>query len=320
MARFNVIMTSPRLAAPAVAILEQVGCTIHYMDPYPSAQAVADLCAAVQADAVLSRQGPVLAAAMDAAPGMRIVARHGVGVDDVDILAAIARGILVTRAPGSNTTAVAEHTMALILALAKDLRPLATALAGGAWRGAATKVRDIAGMRLGLLGYGAIGRTVARMAGAFDMTVSAYSPSVPAAEFGTVRRVDSVLELAATSDVLSVHCPYAPATHHVVNAAVLAAMPQGSYVINTARGGLVDEDALAAALDSGHIAGAGLDVFENEPPRPDHPLRNHPRVLPTPHVSGVTDGSLVNMGVMAAECIAAALTGGVVPPERIVRG
>jgi D-3-phosphoglycerate dehydrogenase len=210
--------------------------------------------------------------------------------------------------------------MALILALAKDLRPLATSLGGGAWRGAATKVRDIAGLRLGLLGYGAIGRAVARMAGAFEMPVSAYSPSVPAGDFGSVRRVASVHELCAGADVLSVHCPYSPATHHVIDAAALAAMPAGGYVINTARGGLVDEAALAAALDSGHIAGAGLDVFENEPPRADHPLRNHPRVLPTPHVSGVTDGSLVNMGVMAAECIAAVLTGGVVPGERIVRG
>ncbi len=320
MRRFNVIMTSPRLAAPAVAILEAAGCDIHYMEPYPSAAAVAALSGQVQADAILSRQGPVMAAAMDASARLRIVARHGVGVDDVDIPAATARGILVTRAPGSNTTAVAEHTIALILALAKDLRPLATSIGGGAWRGAATKVRDIAGLRLGLLGYGAIGRAVAAMAAPFGMVISAYDPSKNDAVFPPVRRAATLEALCAEADVLSVHCPYAPATRHIVNAASLAAMPRGGYVINTARGGIVDEDALAAALDSGHIAGAGLDVFENEPPRPDHPLRNHPHVLPTPHVAGVTDGSLVNMGVMAAECIAATLTGGVVPPERIVRG
>ena len=320
MRRFNVIMTSPRLAAPAVAILEAAGCDIHYMEPYPSAAEVAALSGRVQADAILSRQGPVMAAAMDASPNLRIVARHGVGVDDVDIPAAIARGILVTRAPGSNTTAVAEHTIALILALAKDLRPLATSIGGGAWRGAATKVRDIAGLRLGLLGYGAIGRAVAAFAAPFGMVISAYSPSASDAAFPPVRRAATLLELCAGSDVLSVHCPYAPATRHIVNAAALAAMPRGGYVINTARGGIVDEDALTASLESGHTAGAGLDVFEDEPPRRDHPLRNHPRVLPTPHVSGVTDGSLVNMGVMAAECIAAVLTGGTVPPERIVHG
>jgi D-3-phosphoglycerate dehydrogenase len=180
-------------------------------------------------------------------------------------------------------------------------------------------VRDIEGLRLGLLGFGAIGQAVARLGGAFGMAVSAYDPRAADASFGAVRRAASLHDLCVGADVLSVHCPFTPATRHIVDAAALAAMPAGGYVVNTARGGIVDEDALAAALESGHLAGAGLDVFEDEPPRPDHPLRNHPRVLPTPHVAGVTDGSLVNMGVMAAECIAAVLGGSEVPAERIVR-
>jgi D-3-phosphoglycerate dehydrogenase len=318
MSRFNVVMTAPRLAAPAVAVLEQAGCTVHYMNPYPPAEAVAARTAEVQADAILTRQGAVNAAAMDASPKLRIVARHGVGVDDVDLDAARARGLMVTRAPGSNTDAVAEHTLALILALAKDLKPLGASIAGGAWRGATTKVRDIAGLRLGLLGFGAIGRAVALRAGVFGMRVFAFDPVADAASFGAVARAETLEALLAQSDVLSVHCPYSPRTRHIVGAAAMAAMPAGSYVINTARGGIVDEVALEAALESGHIAGAGLDVFEDEPPPPSHPLRTHPRVLVTPHVAGVTDGSLINMGVMAAECIVAMLTGGTVPPERIV--
>ena len=122
------------------------------------------------------------------------------------------------------------------------------------------------------------------------------------------------------SEVLSLHCPYTPATHHVIDAAALALMPAGSWLVNTARGGLIDEAARHAALDNGHIAGAALDVFETEPPPAGYALRTHPRVLATPHVSGVTDGSLVNMGLMAAECIAAHLTGQPVPAERIVVG
>ena len=122
------------------------------------------------------------------------------------------------------------------------------------------------------------------------------------------------------SEVLSVHCPYTPQTHHIIDAAALAQMPAGSWLVNTARGGIIDEAALHAALDSGHIAGAALDVFETEPPPAGYALRTHPRVLATPHVSGVTDGSLVNMGLMAAECIAAHLTGQPVPAERIVVG
>lgn len=318
MSGFDVIMTAPRLAEPAVAVLEGIGARIHYMRPYPAAAEVAELAGRVRAHAILTRQGPVTAAAMDASDRLKVVARHGVGVDDVDLAAASARGIVVTRAPGSNTTAVAEHTIALILALAKDLRPLATAIAEGAWRGATTKVRDIEGLRLGIIGLGDIGRAVARFAIPFGMRVSAYSPSVPPERFGPVRRVERLDALWPESDVLSLHCPYSERTHHIVDAAALARMPAGAYVINTARGGLIDEAALAAALDSGHIAGAGLDVFETEPPPPDHPLRNHPRVLPTPHVSGVTDLSLVNMGVMAAECIAAVLTGAPVPAGRQV--
>jgi len=310
---FNVVMTSPRLAAPAQAILERARCTVHFMDPYPSAAAVAELAARVQADAILSRQGPVTAAAMDASPRLRVVARHGVGVEDVDVRAAAARGVVVTRAPGSNTRAVAEHTMALILALAKDLRPLGAVVAAGQWRDASAKVRDVAGLRLGLLGFGAIGQAVAGLASAFGMAVSAYDPQHPAAS------VPSLAALLPASDVLSLHCPLLPQTRHIVDAAALAALPKGAFVVNTARGGLIDEAALAAALDSGHIAGAGLDVFEDEPPAAADPLRRHPRVIATPHVAGVTDGSLVTMGVMAAECIVAVLTGAVVPPERIVR-
>jgi D-3-phosphoglycerate dehydrogenase len=151
------------------------------------------------------------------------------------------------------------------------------------------------------------------------MAVSAYSPSGRAGP-GDVTLVPTLDGLLAGSDVLSVHCPLTPSTFHLVDAAALARLPQGAFVINTARGGIIDEAALIAALESGHIGGAGLDVFEGEPPSADHPLRTHPKVLATPHISGVTQASLVNMGVMAAECIAWALTGQTVPEARIVKG
>ena len=310
MAQFNVVMMAPRLAPEAVAVLETCGCHIVYMPPYPSAEAVADAVRACQADAVLTRQGPVSAIAMDASPRLRVVARHGVGVDDVDLQAAAARGIVVTRAPGSNTAAVAEHTMAMILALAKQLRPLGAALAAGQWREGAPPVRDIAGLRLGIVGFGAIGQAVGRLAAAFGMDVAHSGGSQPGGL--------SFAALLPRSDVLSLHCPYTPETHHLMNAAALAALPAGAFVVNTARGGLVDEAALLAALDSLHIGGAALDVFEGEPPPPDHGLRHHPRAIVTPHVSGTTPRSLVAMGVMAAECIAAVLTGAPVPTGRTV--
>jgi D-3-phosphoglycerate dehydrogenase len=313
---FDVVMTSAFLAPEAVAVLEAIGCRIHYMPPYPSAAAVAARVAEVQAHAVLTRQGPVNAAALDASPNLRIVARHGVGVDDVDLVAAGARGIMVTRATGSNTRAVAEHAMAMVLALAKGFPPLGADIAAGRWRDPAATVRDLQGLRLGLLGFGGIARAMVPMARAFGMIVSTWSPSQSFADGVTAR--PSLTTLLAEADVLSVHCPLTPATHHLIDATALAALPKGAFVVNTARGGIIDEVALTAALDGGHIAGAALDVFEGEPPAADHPLRRHPKVIATPHISGVTQASLVSMGVMAAECIAACLSGGVVAPDRIV--
>ncbi len=316
----NVVMTAPALAAEAVALLEASGATIHYLPPYPDAEAVAALVGAVQADAILCRQGRVTGAVMDASARLRIIARHGVGVDEVDVEAARARGLIVTRATGSNTRAVAEHTLAMILTLAKDLAPLTAVVAAGGWRAATMRVRDIEGLRLGLVGFGAIGQDVARLAHAFGMRVAVHTRTRPASLPEGVRRADSLAELAADSDVLSLHCPLTPQTRHLIDAAVLAAMPPGGYVVNTARGGLIDEAALLAALESGHLAGAALDGFEAEPPPASYALREHPRLIVTPHVAGVTDRSLVAMGVMAAECIAAVLAGRRPPVDRIVCG
>ena len=311
-------MTSPRLAPEAVAILERAGCVIHYLPPYPSGAAIAELAARVQADAILARQGDINAEAIAASPRLRIIARHGVGLDEVDLAAAAARGVMVTNTPGANAQAVAEHTLALILALVKDVKPLGSAIAAGFWRDPARGARDVAGLRLGLVGCGAIGREVARLARAFGMTVASTDPALPQGGLPGIARAASLAALAAGSDVLSVHCPLTAATRGLVGAAVLAAMPRGGFVVNAARGGIVDEAALLAALESGQVAGAALDVFATEPPPADHPLRDHPRVLATPHVAGSTPGALVNMGVAAAECITALLSGGTVPAERIV--
>lgn len=314
----DVIMTAPRLAEPAVALLEAAGARIHYMQPFPKAAEVAALARAVDAVAILSRQGPVTAEVMDAAPNLLIVARHGVGVDDVDLAEAARRGIVVTRAPGSNTGAVAEHTLALILALAKRLPMFSAQVAGGGWRLGGDRGRDIAGLRLGLVGCGAIGRAVAGLAGAFGMEVAGYDPAVTAVP-GIARITPDLPSLLQRADALSLHLPYTPATHHLIGAGELALLPQGAIVINTSRGGLIEEAALLEALESGHVEGAGLDVFEDEPPAPGHALRGHAKVIATPHVAGVTDGSLINMGVMAAECIVAVLGGRPVPEDRVVR-
>lgn len=313
----NVIMTAPTLAEQAVALLQRAGARIHYMRPFPTAAEVAALARATDPIGILSRQGPVTAEVMDAAPNLRIVARHGVGVDDVDLAEAARRGILVARAPGSNTRAVAEHAMALTLALAKHLPAFSARVGAGGWREAGDTVRDIEGMRLGLVGYGAIGRVVGHLAGAFGMRVAAYDP----AQAGSteVELVPDLPSLLQRSDALSLHLPFTSGTRHIIGAAELALLPPGAIVINTARGGLIDEVALLGALETGRLEGAGLDVFEGEPPEPGYPLRGHPKVIATPHIAAATSGSLTRMGVMAAECIAAVLEGRPVPKDRLVR-
>lgn len=316
--RWNVVMTAPVMAEPAERLLRDNGCAVHFMPPYPDAESVARLVAQTQADAILCRQGQVNDIVFAASPRLRIVARHGVGMDEVDVPVGRAAGVTLTNAPGSNTRQVAEHAVAMMLGIVKNLHGHSAAVASGEWRGAGGQVRDVAGLRLGLLGYGRIAREVTKLLAPWDMPVTAWDPYADAAAFTGITRVADVADLWPVSDILSIHIPRTANTNGMVDAAALAAMPKGAVVINTGRGGIVDEAALAAALDSGHISGAGLDVFDVEPPPADHPLRRHPKVLRTPHVAGVTPGSLVTMAVMAAECIVACLNGKPIPQDRVV--
>ncbi len=320
----TVVMTAPELAPEAVTLLADAGLAIVYMRPFPSAGEVADVVRKHQAVAVICRQGRVNGAVMDASAGLKIIARHGVGMDEVDLDAARARGLLVCRAPGSNSVAVAEHTIALVLALAKDILPLAASVAQGGWRAPGAQLRDIAGLRLGLVGFGPIGQRVARMAMALGMEVAATHPSGTEQGAGAASRdPDHVPRLTfdgllARSDVVSLHCPLLPHTQGMIDARALGLLPPGALLVNTARGGLLDEVAVTRALDSGQLGGAALDVFIDEPPAPDHPLRRHRRVICTPHVAGVTASSMRAMGMMAAQCVIAALAGAAIPPERVV--
>ncbi len=314
----HVVMTAPTLASEAVDILHRAGCVVHYMQPYPKAPEIIALCQQVGARAILCRQGQVDASVFAALPDLRIVARHGVGVDEVDIAAARAHGVLVTNAPGSNALQVAEHAVTMMLALVKNLHGHTAAIAAGGWRGATGQGRDMRGLGVGLIGMGHVGQHVARLLAPWGVRIAAYSPNAPESAFVGVERVTQLEDLWGKSDILSIHTPLSEKTRNMVNATALAAMPRHALVVNTGRGGIVDEDALFTALEGGHIAGAALDVFSTEPPAAEHPLRQHPKIVCTPHIAGVTPGSLVSMGVMAAECIAAALRGEQVPADRVV--
>jgi D-3-phosphoglycerate dehydrogenase len=226
------------------------------------------------------------------APQMQVIARTGIGVDKVDIGEATRRGIVVCNAPDGPTISTAEHAVALILAVAKDLQGSARRLQAGETNLYAgyTGV-ELAGKTLGLVGYGRIARRVAEAGRGLGMNVVAYDPYCPPGEFGATASVGSLEQLLAAADVVSIHIPLTEETSLLFDAAAFGAMKEGAVFVNTARGGLVDHNALLAALESGRLFGAGLDVTEPEPLPPDHPLLSRDDVIVTPHIaSGTADG------------------------------
>ena len=267
-----------------------------------------------QVDGMIARKVYVGAEEMDHAPRMRIIARHGVGVDSVDIPEATRRGILVTNTPGENRESVAELALAFMLALARRIpraqRAMENMPAGdiGIFSALLKQYNltgiDLEGKSLGIIGTGRIGSTVARKCiAAFDMKVAGYDPYVSAETMKTfgVKKVGRLEDLLPAIDFLTVHAPLTKETKGMVGRRELALMKVGAYVINTARGGIVDEKALLESLNSGHTAAAALDVWEVEPPDPKDPLLNHPNLLGTPHYGGTTEESLYRVGIAVVE-------------------
>jgi D-3-phosphoglycerate dehydrogenase len=281
------------------------------------------------ADALFVRLFPVTADLLSGAPRLKVIGRHGVGYDTVDVPAATARGIPVIYAPNANSDSVAEHCVLLMLAVARRLVYADRAVRLAEWtRGRDWNLPLSVGMELrektlGIVGVGQVGRRVAQIAGAgLGMTVLGHDPflSPPAFPAG-VERLDALAPLLRRADIVTLHVPLSAGTRRLINADRLAQMKPGAILINTARGGLVDEAALEAALQSGRLAGAGLDVLEEEPPPARHPLLTWDprRVTLTPHVAGISERSLQRMAEMVCRGILAVLRGerpaNVVNPE-----
>jgi len=229
----------------------------------------------------------------DLTPELKVIARTGVGYDNIDLDAATERGICVCNVPDGPTRSTAEQTIALMFAVCKELKPVEQKMQAGGVQDFFTISKSIELHRktLGLVGYGRIGRCVAALAQGIGMNVQVYDPFVdPSQEADSaVSFVDDLAQMLGSSDVVSVHVPLSPKTRHLMNVDRLSQMKPGSFLINCSRGGTVDENALLDALVSGHLAGAGLDVWEQEPPAPGHPLFALPQVVGTPHVAAATD-------------------------------
>jgi D-3-phosphoglycerate dehydrogenase len=250
---------------------------------------------------------------IDRAAKLRVIGRAGVGVDNVDVPAATRRGIVVANAPESNVVTAAEHTMALLLALARNIPQAHASLVDGRWERSKFSGVELYEKTLGILGFGRIGQLVAQRARGFGMRILAFDPYVSAEryrELGVEKAADPE-EIYANADFITVHLPKTAETQGFVDEQAFARMRDGVRILNVARGGLIDEGALERALDSGKVAGAALDVFASEP-MTEHPLFGHPNVVVTPHLGASTAEATDRAGYQSAEQVVAALTGGVV--------
>lgn len=265
-------------------------------------------------DAILIRSATKMTPELiDLATNLKVIGRAGTGVDNVDIPAATRRGIIVANAPESNSVAAAEHTMALALALFRNIPQAHASLAAGRWDRAKFKGAELYGKTLGVIGFGRIGQLVARRAQSFDMEVLAFDKFVSAERFRElgVEGCDELTDLLGRADLITLHTPRTPETEGMIDAEAIAAMKDGARLVNCARGELVVLDDLLAGLESGKLAGAALDVFPSEP-FTDHPVLSRDDVVVTPHLGASTAEAQDRAGVVTAEQVTEALTGGVV--------
>ena len=315
----KILVTGPDLDPSAAALVQDHGYETVHTPAYADSDVISRLLVETGAEGIVSRMGRLDADVLEKAPKLRVISKHGVCVDNIDLQAAASRGIPVLVATGANAVSVAEHAIALMLATVKRILPLDAGLRASRWEKAGFLGRELAGSRLGLLGMGSIAQATGRIAKGIGLNLIGYDPYADNDVFERlgVKRCSSLEELLEQSDVLSLHCPLTDQTRQILNAEAIARMPEGSYVINTARGGLIDEDALLAAIQSGHLAGAGLDTFAVEPPQANHPFFSENRIIVTPHIGGVTREAGARVGVEAVRGIFQVLDGQPVARERI---
>ncbi|WP_429951266.1 NAD(P)-dependent oxidoreductase [Comamonas sediminis] len=299
----RIIVTGADLAQQALDLLG--GYEIIYAGKTPTEDDLVALARQHDPVAIIVRYGKVGAAVMDAAPSLKVISKHGSGTDTIDKVAAKARGIEVVAAVGANAAAVAEQALALLLACAKSVVALDARMHAGHWDKATHKSLELGGRTVGLVGLGAIGLRFARMADALGMRVIGFDPfakNLPA----YVQSVD-LDTIWREADAISLHCPLTDENRGMLNATTLAQCKRGVIVVNTARGGLIDEAALLDAVRARQVMAAGLDSFAVEPMAAGHPFQGEPHLILSPHIGGVTSDAYVNMGVGAAQNLLAVL-------------
>jgi D-3-phosphoglycerate dehydrogenase / 2-oxoglutarate reductase len=267
-------------------------------------------------DAVLTNWKRVPPAALDSAPRCIAVSRYGIGVDNIPVDHATELGIVVTNVPDFCVDEVSDHTMALVLACSRRIVPLVRATSGGIWdvKSGAQGMQRLRGQTLGLVGYGRLARAVAAKAVPFGLTVLAYSPRIASHDLGPgVTKTESLEDLLREADYVSLHAPATPASRGMIGEAALRLMKPTAYLINTARGALLDEEAVSRAVREHWIAGAALDVLTTEPPSQDHPLLGVPDIIVTPHAAFYSEQAIADVQRRAASNVVSVLSGQLPP-------
>jgi D-3-phosphoglycerate dehydrogenase len=317
-ARFRVLVTSSELIPNAGDMLTGIGASIDTMaGKVTEARLIEALAKPTQA-IVMRGNPPITRAVLEAAaPHLKVIAKPGAGVDSVDLKAATEHGIPIMTAGYGNAPAVAEITIGFMLALGRDIIRLDARTRGGDWRRDDYNSSELSGRTLGLVGFGRIGRRVAELAKAFGMRVSVFTRTPAKVTPDLAAVAGSFDALLRAADYVSLHCPLNEATRGLMSREAIAAMRPGAFLVNTGRGALVDEAALADALASGRIAGAALDTLSQEPPPSGNPLLAAPNLILTPHIAGLTTGAVQRTGKTTAENIIAVLTGGEIDRQNV---
>jgi D-3-phosphoglycerate dehydrogenase len=315
---FTVVITGDSIAPEAMEILAGK-CRTVFSGPYPAPGTLAQMVREEQADALIIRTGKAPADVVNASPRLKAIAKHGVGFDNIDTASATALKIPVMISATANYQSVAEHALTLMFSLAKQIPWLDGRVRQGFWDKTSFQGEELFRKNLGLVGFGRIGRRVNELVAPLAMKVWVFEPLLPDDRFPpTVVRVPLLEELLRQADIVSLHCPLTDQTRHLIGAEELGMMKKKAWLINTARGGIVDEEALIAALKSGDIAAAGLDTFEKEPPEDVRRLVDAGRVVLTPHAGAATREAFVRMGVEAARNVLTVLEGGCPDPDYLV--
>jgi len=312
---FRIFITGSGISAEAQKLLEKEDCIFMVGNPLDSPEDIAERLKAFDPDGLIVRQGKINSLVLDAARGLKVICKHGVGTDNIDVNAATDRRIPVFYTPGANFESVAEHTLALILSLTRKIPEQDKRIRNGIFEKKNYDGLELTGKILGIIGFGLIGRRLMELVAPFQMNVIVYHPSITDEVLPkNVRKANHMNMVLEQSDIISLHCPLTSETRGMINKNTIALMKENVILVNTARGGIINEFDLAQALQDGKIKAAALDVFDTEPPRTDNPLFSLENIIFTTHTAGISDNSYKNMGMTSVKHVLSVLKG--IPIDR----